>query len=82
MPPTRPELMGLSLRTVLREELSRALDQLTGSRRCSGANQILIFVADPPSPRHEDENSAILDEKLQRIGVDVQERSTRHAWLD
>jgi hypothetical protein len=29
------------------------------------ANQILMFMADPPSSRHEDENPDISDEKLQ-----------------
>jgi hypothetical protein len=34
-------------------------------------NQILIFMADPPFRRHEDENSAMLDENLHNVRLDA-----------
>jgi hypothetical protein len=32
-------------------------------------NQILMFMADPPSSRHEDENPDISDENLQALAI-------------
>jgi hypothetical protein len=47
------------------------------------SHQFPIFVADPPFVRHKVRNSAMQNRNLQlKIDVDMQERLTRHAWMD
>jgi membrane protease YdiL (CAAX protease family) len=66
--PTHPEDAASAGRDQLADAtIHRGLGRLTESppRKPRTASQILNFMADPPSSRHEDENSAIVDENRQ-----------------